>query len=71
MKLEKTIILSFVAPLMILFSTLGLLFRDDNKKIFYVPVGLMGVFIIFQKDFSRKANRRNILNKIKSYRKVK
>ena len=71
MKINKTFILSFVAPIMILISAIGLIFRQDNKKIFYLPIGLMGIVLILEKDVSRKLNRRNILKKIKSYQKIK
>tara|TARA_B100001996_G_scaffold69846_1_gene51100 strand:- start:239 stop:454 length:216 start_codon:yes stop_codon:yes gene_type:complete len=71
MKIEKVFILSFVAPIMILISTFGLIFRQENKKIFYLPIGLMGIFLILEKDVTRKLNRQNIFRKIKSYQKNK
>ena len=71
MKINKLLILSFVAPLMIFISAIGLLLRDYKKKIFYLPIGLMGISIILEKDVRRKLDRRNILKKIKSYQKVK
>ena len=71
MKLDKALIFSFVAPLMILISTIGLISRQENKKIFYLPVGLMGIYIILEKGISRRLKRQNILKKIKSYQKVK
>ena len=71
MKINKRFILSFVAPIMILISAIGLIFRQDNKKIFYLPIGLMGIVLILEKDVSRKLNRRNIFKKIKSYQKIK
>ena len=71
MNINKTFILSFVAPIMILISAIGLIFRQDNKKIFYLPIGLMGMFLILEKDVTRKLNRRNIFRKIKSYQKSK
>ncbi len=71
MKFNKVFLLSLVAPLMILMSFIGLIFRDNTKKIFYLPIGLMGISIIFEKDVRRKLFRKNILNKIKSYQKVK
>ena len=71
MKFDKSLILSFVAPLMIFISIIGLVLVQDTKKIFYLPIGLMGTFIIFEKDFSRKLNRKKILKKIKSYQKSK
>ena len=71
MKINQRFILSFVAPLMILMSSIGLIFRENNKKIFYFPIGLMGISIILEKDIRRRFARKNILNKIKSYQKVK
>ena len=71
MKLYKAFIFSFVAPIMILISTFGLMFRQDNKKIFYLPIGLMGIVLILEKDVTRKLSRRNILRKIKSHQKLK
>ena len=71
MKINKVLILSFVAPLMIFISAIGLLLRDYKKKIFYLPIGLMGISIILEKDVRRKLDRKNIFKKIKSYQKVK
>ena len=71
MKINKRFVLSFVAPFMILISAVGLLLREDTKKIFYFPIGLMGISIILEKDVRRRLDRKNILNKIKSYQKVK
>jgi len=71
MKINKRFILSFVAPLMILISTIGLIFRDNSRKIFYLPIGLMGIVIILEKGISRHLDRKNILKKIKSFQKVK
>ena len=68
---KKNFILSFVAPFMILMCLIGLIFRDKTKKIFYFPIGLMGISIILEKDVRRRLNRKNILSKIKSYQKVK
>ena len=71
MNINKRFILSFVAPFMILISAIGLIFRDNSRKIFYLPIGVMGVVIILEKGVSRQLVRKNILNKIKSYKKVK
>ena len=71
MNFNKRLILSFVAPFMILISVIGLILRDNSKKIFYLPIGLMGISIILEKDFRRKLNRKNILKKIKAYQKAK
>ena len=71
MKTNKRFILSFVAPFMILISSMGLIFRDNTRKIFYLPIGLMGISIILEKDVRRRLDRKNILKKIKSYQKSK
>ena len=69
MKINKRYILSFVAPFMIFISAIGLIFRDNSRKIFYVPIGLMGIVIILERVISRQLDRKDILNKIKSYKK--
>jgi len=71
MKIKRRFILSFVAPLMIFISAIGLVFRGDNKKIFYLPIGVMGITIILEKNVRRRLDRKTILKKIKSYKKVK
>jgi len=67
MKINQRFFLSFVAPFMILISAIGLIFRDNTRKIFYLPIGLMGIAILLEKDVRRRLDR----NKIKSYQKVK
>jgi len=71
MKINRRFILSCVAPFMILISGIGLIFRDNSRKIFYLPIGLMGIVIISEKVISRQLDRKNILKKIKSYQKAK
>jgi len=71
MKINKGFIFSFVAPFMIFISAIGLIFRDNSKKIFYLPIGLMGIVIILERSMSRQLDRKNILKKIKSYQKNK
>ena len=71
MKINKGLILSFVAPFMIFISAIGLILRDNSKKIFYLPIGLMGISIILEKDVRRKLERKNIFKKIKSYQQFK
>ena len=61
MKINKVLILSLVAPLMIFISAIGLIFRDNPKKIFYLPIGLMGIVIILERGISRQLDRKNIL----------
>ena len=67
MKIKRRFILSFVAPLMVFISALGLILRDKTRKIFYFPIGLMGISIILEKDFRRRLDRKNIFKKIKSF----
>ena len=69
MKMNERLILSFVAPFMIFISVLGVIFRANSRKIFYLPIGLMGIVIILERGISRELNRKNILKKIKSYKK--
>ena len=71
MRINKGFILSCVAPFMILISSIGLIFRDNTKKICYLPIGFMGILIVLEKDVRRKLDRKNLLKKIKSYQKVK
>ena len=71
MNINKRFLLSFVAPFMILISASGLIFRDNPRKIFYLPIGLMGIAIILERGISRQLERKNILKKIKSYQKAK
>ena len=71
MKMNKSFVLSFVAPFMILISAIGSIISDDSRRIFYFPLGLMGVSIILEKDLRRRLDRKNILKKIKSYQKNK
>ena len=70
MKISKKFILSFVARFMIFISTIGLILNDNTRKIFYLPIGLMGISIILEKDARRRFDRKKILKKIQSYRKV-
>ena len=71
MIINKRFVLSLVAPCMILISVIGLIFRSNTKKIFYVPIGLMGISIILEKGLRRKLDRKKILHKIKSYQNIK
>ena len=71
MNINKRFILSFVAPFMILISAIGLIFRDNSRKIFYLPIGLMGIVIILERGISRQLDRKIILQKIRSYKKGK
>ena len=71
MKINKRFILSLVAPFMIFISSIGLILKENPRKIFYLPIGLMGIVIIMERGISRQLDRINILKKIKSYQKAK
>ena len=71
MKIHKRFILSAVAPFMIFISAMGLILRENTRKIFYLPIGLMGISIILEKDVRRRLDRQNIFKKIKSFQKIK
>ncbi len=71
MKINKRFILSFVAPFMILVSIVGMILRDNSKKIYYFPIGFMGISIILEKDIKRRLYRKKIFKKIKFYKKEK
>ena len=63
MNINKRFILSFVAPFMILISAIGLIFRDNSRKIFYLPIGVMGVVIILERGISRQLDRKIFLKR--------
>ena len=71
MKINQRFFLSFVAPFMILISAIGMTFRDNSRKILYLPIGLIGFSIILEKEVRRRLDRENILKKINSYQKNK
>ena len=71
MTFNKRFILSFVAPFMILMSAIGSILSDNTRKIFYLPIGLMGISILLEKEVRRRLRREDILKKIKSYQKIK
>ena len=71
MKINRRFIFSIVAPFMIFISAMGLILRDNTRKIFYLPIGLMGISIILEKDVRRRLDRQNIVKKIKSFQKNK
>jgi len=52
---------------MILISLLGLTFRENRKKHFYIPIGVVGIYLVAEREYNRKTNRGNILKKIKDF----
>tara|TARA_B100000212_G_scaffold245686_1_gene187589 strand:- start:66 stop:293 length:228 start_codon:yes stop_codon:yes gene_type:complete len=67
MKLKNNYYYTLITPLMILIAILGLTFRENRKKYFYVPIGLMGVYLVAEREYTRKINRKDTLNKIKKF----
>ena len=70
MKFNKRFIY-LLCPFMILLSAIGLISKDKTKKIFYLPIGLMGISIILEKNVRRKFYRKNLLKKINSFKEFK
>jgi len=67
MSLRNNYYYTLIIPLMILISFLGLTFRDYRKKNFYLPIGIVGVYLVAERIYKRKTNRQDILNKIKNF----
>ena len=62
---------TLVTPLMILIAFLGLTFKENKKKYFYIPIGITGIYLVAEREYTRKINRANILNKIKNFQENK
>ena len=67
MKSQDNYKYTFVTALMILIAFLGITFRENRNKYFYVPIGIIGVSLVAEREFNRKTNRQDILNKIKNF----
>ena len=67
MKSNNYYIYTLIIPLMIIIAFLGLTFRENGKKHFYVPIGIIGVYLLAEKEYNRKIRRKDILNKIKKF----
>tara|TARA_B100000212_G_scaffold340266_1_gene320463 strand:- start:874 stop:1041 length:168 start_codon:yes stop_codon:yes gene_type:complete len=52
---------------MIIISIIGFTFRENNKKNFYLPIGIIGIYLVIERIYNRKIKRKNILSKIKSF----
>ena len=66
MKLKNNYFYTLITPLMILIAFLGLTFRENKKKYFYLPIGITGIYLIAEREYHRRIKRENILNKIKN-----
>ena len=71
MKPKNSYYYTLVTPLMILIAFLGLTFRENRKKYFYIPIGIVGVYLVVEREYTRKTNREDILNKIKTFQENK
>jgi len=67
MKSKNNYHYTLISPLMILIAFVGLTFRENGKKNFYAPVGIVGVYLIAEGEYNRKTNRGDILKKIKNF----
>tara|TARA_Y100001947_G_C10083053_1_gene195460 strand:+ start:175 stop:390 length:216 start_codon:yes stop_codon:yes gene_type:complete len=71
MKSKNNYLYTLITPLMILIAVLGLTFRENRKKYFYVPIGIIGIYLVTEREYTRKSYRKNILNKIKIFQENK
>ncbi len=67
MNLKNNYYYTFITPLMIIIAFLGLTFRENEKKYFYIPIGTIGVYLVAEKEYHRKTNRAEILKKLKNF----
>ena len=51
---------------MILIAFFGITFRENGRKHFYIPIGIVGIYLVAEQDYHRRTNRAEILNKIKN-----
>jgi len=67
MQSKNIYLYTLIAPLMILIAFLGLTFRESTKKQFYIPIGIVGIYLVSEREYNRRTKRENILNKIKYF----
>ena len=60
---------SLIAPFMLLLAIIGFTLRSQTKRSFYLPLGIIGFYLIIEKEFNRKLQRKDILKKVKSFQK--
>ena len=68
MKLKNNFYYTLITPLMILIACLGFIFRENNKRLFYLPIGIIGTYLVAEREYNRKTTRKDIFNKIKFFR---
>ena len=66
MQLKNNYRYTLITPLMILIAILGFTFRGNNRKHFYIPIGVIGVYLVAERVYRRKTDRYRILNRIKN-----
>ena len=71
MKQKNNHYYAFITSLMILIAFLGFTFRDNRKKNFYLPIGIIGIYLGIEREYNRKTNREDLLNKIRNFSKNK
>ena len=71
MQLKNNCCYTLITPLMVLIVILGLTFRDNNRKHFYIPIGVIGVYLVAEREYRRKTDRYRILNRIKNFQENK
>ena len=71
MKEKNLYFYSLIAPLMIALSIIGFTLNNDRRKFFYLPLGIIGLYSIVEKEFNRRLTRKSILKKVKSFPKHK
>ena len=71
MKKRSAYLYSLIAPCMLLVAIIGFTFRSNSKKAFYLPLGIIGFYLIIEKEVSRRSQRKDILNKVKTFQKNK
>tara|TARA_Y100000589_G_scaffold262474_1_gene252786 strand:+ start:249 stop:464 length:216 start_codon:yes stop_codon:yes gene_type:complete len=62
---------SLIAPCMLLLAIIGFTFRSQSKKPLYLPMGIIGFYLIIEKEFNRRSKRKDILKKVKFFLKNK
>ena len=67
MNSKNNYLFTLITPLMILIAIIGFTFRENKKNHFYVPIGIIGFYLVAEREYNRKTNRENILNKIKKF----
>ena len=67
-KTKNIFIYALIAPAMILITIIGYTFRSEKKNNFYLPLGTVGIYLIFNKEFHRRLGRKNILKKIQFFK---